>query len=149
MSQSQSIVFFVDRCLGSKRIVETLRNSGITVEIHDDHFHKGAQDVDWVPEIGKRGWVVLTKDAKIGKRTSEKIAVVSEKVKLFAFASQSLTGKQMSEALLKAIVPLQEFVRKHPGPFIAKIYRDGHIEMWKDGQTLLEELQQFQESSTP
>ena len=121
MSQSQSIIFFVDRCLGNKLIVETLRNSGITVEIHDDHFHKGAQDVDWVPEIGKRGWVVLTKDAKIGKRTSEKNAVVSEKVKMFTLASQNLSAKQMSEAFLKAIVPIQELVRKHPGPFIAKI----------------------------
>ncbi|MDF5733078.1 MAG: hypothetical protein PUP92_35095 [Rhizonema sp. PD38] len=103
MSQSQSIVFFVDRCLGSKRLIETLRNSGISVEIHDDHFQKGAEDVDWLPEVGKRGWVVLTKDARSGKRTSEKIAVASARVKMFALASQNLSGEQMSEAFLKAI----------------------------------------------
>lgn len=143
MSQFQSIVFFVDRCLGSKRIVEALRNSGMTIEIHDDHFHKDAQDVDWLPEIGKRGWVVLTKDAKIGKRTSEKIAVASAKVKMFVLASQNLSGEQMIEAFIQAIVPLQEFVRKYPAPFIGKIYRDGHIEMWKDSQMLLEELQRL------
>ena len=140
MSQLQSIIFFVDRCLGNKTVVETLRNSGITVEIHDDHFHKSAQDVDWVPEIGKRGWVVLTKDANIGKRTSEKIAVVRDKVKMFTLARQDLTAKQMSEAFLKGFVHIQELVRKHPGPFIAKIYRDGRVEMWKDSQTLSEEL---------
>ncbi|MDF5722836.1 MAG: hypothetical protein PUP91_20635 [Rhizonema sp. PD37] len=48
----------------------------------------------------------------------------------------------MSEAFLKGIVLIQELVRKHPGPFIAKIYGDGHVEMWKDTQTLLKELQQ-------
>ncbi|MDF5722835.1 MAG: hypothetical protein PUP91_20630 [Rhizonema sp. PD37] len=92
MSQSQSIIFFVDRYLGNKTVVETLRNSGITVEIHDDHFHKSAQDVDWVPEIGKRGWVVLTKDANIGKRTSEKIAVVREKVKMLGLTQKLPKG---------------------------------------------------------
>ncbi|GAB1540925.1 hypothetical protein NUACC21_35940 [Scytonema sp. NUACC21] len=143
MSQHQSIVFFVDRCLGSKRVVETLRNSGVSIEIHDDHFPRDAQDVDWLPEVGKRGWVILTKDAKIGKRTSEKFAVVSAKIKMFVLASQSMSGEQMIEAFLKAIVPTQEFVRKYPAPFIAKIFRDGHIEMWKDAQTLEEELKQF------
>ncbi|KYC42090.1 hypothetical protein WA1_19005 [Scytonema hofmannii PCC 7110] len=143
MSQYQSIVFFVDRCLGSKRVVETLRNSGLSIEVHDEHFHKGAQDVDWLPEVGKRGWVVLTKDAKIGKHTSEKFAVFSAKVKMIVLASQSMTGDQMIEAFLKAIVPMQEFVRKHPAPFIAKLFRDGHIDMWKDGESLEEELKQF------
>ncbi|MDF5716886.1 MAG: hypothetical protein PUP93_24220 [Rhizonema sp. NSF051] len=143
MSQSQSIVFFVDRCLGSKRLIETLRNSGISVEIHDDHFQKDAEDVDWLPEVGKRGWVVLTKDARIGKRTSEKIAVASARVKMFALASQNLSGEQMSEAFLKAIVHLQDFVRGNPAPFIAKIYRNGRIEMWQDSSMLLKELQQL------
>jgi hypothetical protein len=46
----------------------------------------------------------------------------------------------MIEVFLKVIVPMQEFVEKHPAPFIAKIYREGHIKMWKDAQTLEEEL---------
>lgn len=46
MIQPQSITFFIDRCLGNRRIVETLRAAGITIKIHDEHFDKGAQDVD-------------------------------------------------------------------------------------------------------
>ncbi len=68
MTASQSITFFIDRCLGSKHIAEALRRSGITVEVHSDHFDPTAADVDWLPEAGKRDWVVLTKDANIGKR---------------------------------------------------------------------------------
>jgi PIN like domain len=55
MIQPQAIAFFIDRCLGNKRIAQTLRDSGMTVEIHDEHFAKGAQDVEWLPEVGKRG----------------------------------------------------------------------------------------------
>lgn len=143
MIQPQSITFFVDRCLGSKSIVEMLQSTGINIEIHDQHFDKGAQDVDWLPEVGKRGWVVLTKDANIGKHTLERIAVTRAQVKMFVLASQSLSGTDMAAIFLKAIVAMQEFVREHPAPFIAKIYRDGKVSMWKDKQMLEEELKWF------
>jgi PIN like domain len=60
MIESEFTTFFIDRCLGNRLIAETLRSVGVHIEIHDDHFGKNAQDVDWIPEIGKRGWVVLT-----------------------------------------------------------------------------------------
>ena len=82
MIQPQSVVFFIDRCLGSRRIPEVLRGAGITVEAHDDHFNKGAQDVDWLPEIGKKGWIVLTKDLYFRlKRTKRLSATELRKVK--------------------------------------------------------------------
>ncbi|MBG1267751.1 hypothetical protein [Nostoc sp. WHI] len=137
------MTFFIDRCLGSRCIVETLQSAGINIEIHDKHFDKGAQDVDWLPEVGKRGWVVLTKDANIGKHTLERIAVARAQIKMFALASQSLSGSDMAAIFLKAIVSMQEFVREHPAPFLAKIYRDGKVSMWKDNQMLIEELKKF------
>jgi hypothetical protein len=62
---------------------------------------------------------------------------------MFILATQGLSGSDMAEIFLKAIVAMQELVRKHPAPFIAKIYRDGNTRMWKDNQALLEELNQF------
>ena len=143
MSQPQPTTFFIDRCLGGKCIAEVLRRSGITVEIHDEHFDKGAQDVEWIPQVGQRGWIVLTKDKNISKNHLERLAVASAGVKMFILASQPLSGSEMAEIFLKAIVAMQEFVRKHPAPFIAKIYRNGSICLWQDNQTLLEELNQL------
>lgn len=147
MNQPQSITFFIDRCLGNKSIAEKLRGAGITVEIHNEHFEPDAEDVAWLPEVGKKGWVVLTKDGNIGKNLLERIAVANAQIKMIVLASQHLPGKEMAEMFLKAIVPMQEFVRKHPAPFIAKIYRDGRIDEWKDSQMLLAELKQFLEDS--
>ena len=143
MSQPQPTIFFIDRCLGGKFVAEELRHSGITVETHDDHFDKGAQDVEWIPTVGQRGWVVLTKDNRISKNRLERLVVASAGIKMFILASQDLSGSDMAAIFLKAIVAMQEFVRKHPAPFIAKIYRDGSIVLWKDNQTLLEELNQL------
>lgn len=36
--EPKTIVFFIDRCLGKHPILERLRETGVTVEIHDDHF---------------------------------------------------------------------------------------------------------------
>lgn len=141
IKKNQPITFFIDRCLGNRIIVETLKNTGITVEIHDDHFPQNAQDVDWLPEVGKRGWVILTKDAAISKNSLERMAVTHARIKLFTLASQSLSGQDMADIFLKAIVKMQEFVRKHDAPFIAKIYKDSRVEMWKDHQILLDELE--------
>lgn len=146
MTASQSITFFIDRCLGSKRIAEALRRAGITVEIHSDHFDPAAADVDWLPEVGKRDWVVLTKDANIGKRTLEKIAVTCAGIRMFTLASQNLSGDDMVAIFQKAIVPMQEFVRKNPAPFIAKIYKDGRIDLWRDHKALNQELKDFEDS---
>ena len=140
MSSPQSITFFIDRCLGSKKIVAALRKAGIAVEIHDDHFAPDAPDVDWLPQVGKWGWVVLTKDANISRRTLEKIAVTRANVQLFILTAQQLASTEMIAILIKAIVPMQNFVHKHPAPFIAKIYRDSRLEMWRNREALLEEL---------
>ena len=136
----QEITFFIDRCLGKKLIAKTFQDSGIAVEIHDDHFAQNVQDVDWLPEIGKRGWVVLTKDARISKNYLERMAVTKAGVSMFILASQNLSGKQMADIFLRAVTKMQEFVLSYPAPFIAKVYRDGRVEMWKDAQTLLGEL---------
>ena len=137
----KQMVFFIDRCLGSKQIVKALRQTGITVEIHDDHFDKGAQDIDWLPEVGKRGWIILTKDAKIGKNNLERITVANAGIRMFILASQNLSGRDMANIFEEAIIKMQDFVRKYPAPFIAKVYRDSRIEMWKDNEELVNEIQ--------
>ena len=134
------IIFFIDRCLGKKHIATALNSSGVAVEIHDDNFGQNAIDVDWLPEVGKRGWIVLTKDAKIGKNHLERMAVTNAGISMFTLVSQNLSGKQMADIFLGAVTKMQGFVRKHPAPFIAKVYRDGRVEMWFDAQTLLDEL---------
>jgi PIN like domain len=143
MTEFESITFFIDRCLGSKLIVETLRGAGLSVEIHDDHFSKNAPDVDWIPEIGARGWVILTKDARIGKNRIERLAVADARVRMFTLASQSLSGTDMAAIFLQAIPEMKKFIYENPAPLIAKVYQGGKVKAWKDDLALLAELDNF------
>ena len=143
MTEFESITFFIDRCLGNKLIVETLREAGLSVEIHDDHFGKNAPDIDWIPEIGTRGWVILTKDARIGKNRIERLAVADARVRMFTLASQSLSGTDMADIFLNAIPDMKKFIYENPAPFIAKVYQGGKVKAWKDDLALLAELDDF------
>ena len=136
---SNTITFFIDRCLG-KKLANVLREQGISVEIHDDHFAKDAPDVAWLPEVGSRGWVVLTKDERIAKRNLERLAVASAGIKMFVLVSQNLSGSDTAAAFTKAIPAMERFIQNLSAPFIAKVYRDGRVEEWKTSQDLLDEL---------
>jgi len=64
MNEPRELVFFTDRDLG-RQFPATLRAAGVRVERHDDHFGPDTLDEEWIGEIGRRGWVAVTRDARI------------------------------------------------------------------------------------
>ena len=64
MNEPRELVYFTDRDLG-KRFPEKLRAGGVRVERHDDHFGQLTPDPEWIGEIGRRGWVAVTRDSRI------------------------------------------------------------------------------------
>jgi 5S rRNA maturation endonuclease (ribonuclease M5) len=147
MIEVESTTFFIDRCLGNKLIAETLRAANVMVEIHDDHFSKNTQDVDWIPEIGRRGWIILTKDARIGKNQIERLAVADARVRMFVLVSQNLSGADMASIFIKSIPEMEKFICKNIAPFIAKVDRDSKVKAWKDNLALRSELDNFLSSA--
>ncbi|SRR5213594_2610323 len=61
----ESPTLFLDRSFGKKTVAEALRGAGANVEVHDDHFPQDATDETWLTEVGKKDWIVLTKDRRI------------------------------------------------------------------------------------
>jgi len=120
-------VFFIDRCMGKNTIAEPLREAGLQIELHDDHFPIDAQDDQWLPAVGRKGWYVITRDERIRYRHLETTAARQARVGMFVVVSKNLTGPQSAEIILKAIPRIRRFIKNHRRPFIAKIYRDGTV----------------------
>ncbi|MBI4406006.1 MAG: hypothetical protein HY537_17735 [Deltaproteobacteria bacterium] len=62
MSRSEKqpdYVFYLDECLGGNKIQYALKQAGLQVEVHSSHFPRGTADEDWLPVIGREGWVLL------------------------------------------------------------------------------------------
>lgn len=132
-------IFFIDRCLG-KKLADSLRKVGATVEIHDDHFIKDMKDEDWLRIVGKDNWVVLTKDKKIASRPLELLAVAQGDVRLFAFVDGDVPGVIMAQAFVNALENMQRFIRGNQAPFIAKVHQSGRVQPCKNRKELLRML---------
>ncbi len=105
-----------------------LRNAGLKVEIHDDHFPQNAQDPEWLAAAGKNNWVVVTRDERIRYRVAEKQAIRRAKVRAFVIAAQGdLRAEILADIFLKALPKIRRTVKQRKPPFIAKISRGGDV----------------------
>jgi predicted nuclease of predicted toxin-antitoxin system len=122
------LTFFLDRQLGRYKMAGALRNAGLNVEIHDDHFPQNAQDPQWLTAAGKNNWIVVTRDERVRYRVAEKQAMRRAKVRAFVLAAQGdLRAEILAEIFLKALPKIRRTVKQQRPPFIAKISRDGYV----------------------
>lgn len=119
-----SSIFFIDRCLG-RQIGVTLREKGLRVELHEDHYADNAADSEWLVDVGSRGWVVLTKDKTIRRKPLERQAVITANVKMFTLPNANLTGAEMAEIFVSNLLGMGRFLKDHKPPFIASVSRNG------------------------
>jgi hypothetical protein len=142
VSKQGDIVFFIDWSISQRSVPEALRAAGATVETHLDHFPPETADVDWLPAVSDRGWVVLTKDEAIGRRPNEVVAIANADARVFILASGNLTREQMANLFVATWEKLEKFARSNPAPFIAKVYKDGKIQLWRNCTQLLKIVRQ-------
>jgi hypothetical protein len=113
--------------LGRKVIADALRKAGASVEVHDDHFEPATPDARWLSEVGRRGWVVLSKDSRIRSRTLERNALLHARVAAFILTSQDMTGQDMAKLFVDTLPKLHRYLIKRRRPFIALISQGGTI----------------------
>ena len=120
------VVCFVDECLGSGDVPRALMScEGVDVQLHRDHFDQGTRDVDWLPVVAGRGWVVLTKDVQITRRPIEVEAWKRAQAVVVALQSQSLNGSQQGAALAKAMPRIRGWLVRYRRPLIITVSRSG------------------------
>jgi hypothetical protein len=127
------IVFFADRDLGNY-LPTVIKNAGIPIEKHADHFDQSAKDEDWLPKVGESGWFVLTRDKRIRYRQIEQEAVMRAGVGLFVLIGQT-THRELAENFVNSIDKVRSFIEANKRPFIAKIYRPSPSEMQKKNKS--------------
>jgi hypothetical protein len=122
------LVFFLDEnhCR-NRHIIEAIEERGIVCEKHLDHFDPGSEDTVWLPAIAKRGWSLITTDARIRKNFLEREAVRINGVRMFYFSRNQLAGVEMGQALRKALPRMERLVRDQVPPFTASISRSGEV----------------------
>jgi len=133
-------VYFTDRDLG-KQFGEILKAGGLTVERHSGHFAPDAPDEEWLAEVSKRGWIVLTHDRRIRYKPNERDAVMRRGVGLLVIIGKA-PFPDLARAFVATLPRIENFLASHDPPFIAKVYRPspaeiarhssaaGRVELW-------------------
>ena len=119
--------FCIDEALGGTVVVAALRAAGHRVERLIDHHAPGAQDTVWLADVGRRGWVVLTKDKRMHLRPTEQIAIVKHGVRAFALTGGNMGATEMAASFLAAMPKMKRILAKTPHPFVAAVTKSGDV----------------------
>ncbi len=138
MRQLDSVTFFVDRCLGCYDVPNALRSAGLRIEVHKDHFESRCEDDQWLTEVGKRGWVVLTKDKSFRSRQVEVAALMRSTAATFVLTNANTTGRQNADAFIAAIPRIAAFLSAFQKPFLAQITAAGVVSLVLTHQMMMD-----------
>lgn len=120
-------VYFVDRSLGGKVVVDALKAAGASVLAHDEVFSQDTPDITWLSASGAKGWVVLTKDSAIRRNPLERNMYRESKARVFALTRKDLSGQQMAEIFVAALPGMKKRVDGVEPPFLFSISMAGEF----------------------
>jgi PIN like domain len=124
-AQLNSLTFFLDYQIGRFVVAEALRAAGARVEVHIDHFVQNAPDTDWIPEIGRREWVLITKDQNIRRNPLERAAYEAAQLRGFVVTGKDMSGPEMASLLVRALPAMVRRAAGRRGPLLFSISRNG------------------------
>lgn len=139
----EDITFFADRSSG-KQLAERLKEIGLNIEKHDDHFEQNTLDVVWLEECGNRDWVIISSDKAIKKNFLEKQALMKSNLASFFFTTANLISEQQFQIVEKAIKRIANVISSNKKPFIAKLDKESGVEIWTNhkGEDLIAKKQE-------
>jgi hypothetical protein len=123
--------FFLDRDLG-KRLGYALRQLGVDVELHIERY-PGIGDIpdeQWIEEVTKAGYLILSHDARIRRRPIERGAFERVGARAFVFATRRPTPFAHMKALMLAWDRIEGIVVAVPAPFMFGVAADGRLNQY-------------------
>lgn len=125
----RGFTLYLDENYNCEEVKERLTRANIRFKAG---LFDGKPDSLFLPEIGRRKWILITTDKRIRYREIEKAAVVKSKVRLFVFTSGNMGHAAMADALVKAKTSMRNFCKTHESGFSASVHKSGKIELRMD-----------------
>ena len=105
-----------------------LRAAGHLAHAQHDTFGSGTPDLEWLPKVGARGWILITKDKQIRKREIELRALRQANVRAFVLTAAGLTGKEQARVLERALPAMCRLLRRQAATFVARVTAGASVE---------------------
>ena len=113
-------MFFFDANL-SATLVKGMRGFGEECCHLSDHFEKGALDTEWPPEIGTRGWLLVTRDLAIRRNPAELSALTRYGVGAFFIGGKKQTRCDLVEQVVRNWRTMKQLAHDTARPFAFRV----------------------------
>lgn len=123
----EDVTYFIDRSLGGKIVAAKLREMGLSVVAHDEHFPQNCPDEEWLRVVGSQGWIVLTRDTRIRTRSLEIQAFAEANVLGFVLTAKNLSGEGTARAFQLAVSRMQQAALDETRPAMFAVDRNGRV----------------------
>lgn len=118
---------FIDRSLGRLEVPALLRAGGVHLVTLAEHYGMPAdQDVDdvtWIGESARRGWIAFMKDERIRRRPGERETLHAYGARCFCMANGNLRSADMATRYLENLGAITE-ASASPGPYLFAVHAD-------------------------
>ena len=124
------MILFFDRSVGIHipiALRDHLTPPSLQVEYHDDIFEPGAKDDTWLPEVGKREWIVIGQDHHYHLRSPEIEAIIEYRVGAFYLWGAEATRWESMRCFAKAYDKILHRAVSTPKPFVYRIEKSGAL----------------------
>lgn len=115
---------FLDRSLGRHQVPQILRAAGLRLqtlaEVYGVPADEDVADVEWLEFVGRQGWPVLMKDARIRYRPAERQALIDHRVRAFCLIGGNLRAANMAAQFLAVLEDISQACVA-PGPFLYSV----------------------------
>lgn len=125
------VTLFIDRDTWSRVLDSELRAAGIPFVAHRDMFAHDTSDPEWLAEVGRHGWTVITRDQNIRRRSNELRAVRAAGLHLFALTSGNLSAAETAATIIEAWCTIQRRIEDTPAPALFSVSRGGEVRLLK------------------
>lgn len=126
----EPFTFFVDECLGGVDLASALGRvlaDGETLK----QPTSGALDEDWLPSVGRHGWICISKDRAMQRRTNHLGAIIENGVALFTVGEAN--GAEHIRRIVSALPTMRRIARTTDVAFIARIEASGVVSVTYEG----------------
>ena len=107
--------FMFDECV-SFRIANALKELGKDADPYFKHWHRGAEDTDWIPLACSRGWCIVTSDTL--RRPHERAALRVHGARIIVLGTRNLSLWEQVKLIINRWEDIEHTATKKRPPFI-------------------------------
>lgn len=111
-----------------RELADALQQRGRLVHMHRQVFPDETPDRVWIPDVARRGWIIVTRDRRLQHRHIEWMAFLRGKARVLWFRGDRASNVEIKEGFLSALERIDLLTSQLEPPYIIKVTPAGHVE---------------------